>query len=61
MSTIAFIVQIVALCCQCGCCGIVLYGIINEGSVPEDDIKKFIRRSCICYAIVLLSNLLYFI
>ena len=58
MTTIVSIIQTIALCYQCGCCGIVLYGRNNEGSVSEDDIQKFIRRNWICCAIVLSANLL---
>lgn len=58
MSTLAMIIQFVALAYQFACVGIVVYGTQHEGTIPEADIEKFNIRNWICCAIVLGSNLL---
>ena len=61
MHTLGTIIQMIALCYQFACVGIVVYGTMHEGTIPEDDIEKFNVRNWICCAIVLGSNLLYLI
>ena len=58
MNTLAMIIQMIALCYQFACVGIVVYGTMHEGTIPEEDIEKFNIRNWICCAIVLGSNLL---
>lgn len=61
MHTLVMIIQMVALCYQYSCVGIVVYGTIHEGTISEDDIYKFTVRNLVCFGIILLSILSYLI
>lgn len=55
------IIQTIVLCIQSGFVGVIIYGTINENTIPSETIQKCNKNNWICCAIILASNLLYLI